>query len=472
MTQLNYNPLLDTDSYKLSHWPQYPQGMTSMCSYFESRGGEFDECTLVGTQYLIDKYLSQRFTLEDIDEAEAFAEAHGEPFNGTGFTNMWMVHKGYFPVRIRAVPEGTVVPTGNVLMTVESTDPEFCWVVNYLETMLSRLWYPSTVAMVSREMKKTIKHYLDLTSDTPEADLPFKLHDFGARGVSSRESAALGGLAHLYNFLGSDTIEGVRAANHYYDCPMAGFSIPATEHSTITSHGKVNEFFAYSEYVRKFLTQRKVPDGVPKLAACVIDSYDTFRATEFFCSDYMLPILKVCGGTLILRPDSGAPHIVLQKMLNIMKAKLGSEITVNSKGYRVLPPYLRLIQGDGIDHHSLGKILEALTDAGWSTTNITFGSGGGLLQKVNRDTQKFAFKCSSVTVDGVQRDVFKDPITDPGKKSKCGRLDLVKRNGQYQTISENLWVPGDLSELMTVYQNGPTTYRTNLADIRQRMALK
>lgn len=473
MNQLNYNPLLDTDSYKLSHWPQYPSGMTSMFSYLESRGGEFEESTLFGTQWLVQKYLSVPYTEADISEAYDFATAHGEPFNAMGFYNMFRKYGGYFPVRIRAVPEGTILPTGNVLMTVESTDPEFAWAVNYLETMLSRLWYPSTVAMQSREMRKTIKTFLDLTSDTPEADLPFKLHDFGARGVSCFEQGGIGGAAHLATgAMGSDTIEGVRVANHYYDCPMSGFSIPATEHSTITSHGKINEYYAMTRYVQKFLVERQVPAGVPKFAACVSDSYNVFDASRFWCSPVIRQTLKDSGGTLVIRPDSGEPCETLRKVFEVLEQELGSEITLNTKGYKVLPSYLRVIQGDGVDKDSLKEILGHLCwDLDWSATNIAFGSGGGLLQKVNRDTQKFAFKCSSVTVDGKERDVFKDPVTDPGKKSKRGLLDLIKRKGEFVTVDRRGLPADTLSELVTVYDNGPTEYRTNLAEVRSRMAL-
>ena len=471
MQQLNYNPLLDLDSYHLSQPDQYPSGMTSMMGYFESRGGEFEECTLLGMQYVRDRYLSQPFTRDDIDEAAEFSEAHGEPFNKQQHIDMLKKYGGYFPVRIRAVPEGTILPTGNVLFTVESTDPEFAWV--NLETRLTRLWYPSTVGIQSREMKKDIKHYLDLTSDTPEADLPFKLHDFGFRGVSSFESGGLGGFAHLCNFMGSDTIEGVRLANHIYDCPMAGCSIPATQHSTITSHGRANEYEAFTKYVQKYLVERQVPAGVPKLAACVSDSYNIYEACKFWCSPVMREMLRNSGGTLVIRPDSGDPLKVLPEVFGILEHELGAEVTVNQKGYKVLPSYLRVIQGDGIDRESLGNILAQLQHTGWSTTNIAFGSGGALLQKVNRDTQKFAYKCCSVTVNGQQRDVFKDPVTDHGKKSKSGRLDLIKwSNSGYRTINRNTWPHDCESALVTVYENGPTSYRTNLADIRSRMAIK
>lgn len=472
--QVHRNPWLLTDSYKGSHAGQYPPGMTSMFSYFESRGGEFENCTLLGTQALIAEHLAEPFTLSDVDEAAKFFEAHGVyGFPHKEARNLAFMGYGtsHFPVRIRAVPEGTIVPTGNALMTVESTGTS-PWVVNYLETLLSELWYPSTVGMISRHCKEVIKRYLDQTSDTPEADLPFKLHDFGFRGVSSVESAGLGGFAHLCNFLGSDTIQGVRVANFHYDCPMAGFSIPATEHSTVTSWGKINEYHMFAEYVRKFLVERQVPPGVPKLAACVSDSYDVFRACEYWTSPYIRNMLKSSGGTLIIRPDSGDPLFVLPKLFDILESQL-DDVTVNQKGYKVLPPYFRMIQGDGINRHTLEDILALVTTHGWSASNIAFGSGGGLLQSCNRDTQKFAFKCSSVTINGEERDVFKSPITDPGKRSKTGRLDLIKVKGEFRTVH---LAPGQLqhpdSVLVTVYNNGPTAYRTNMVEIRNRMEIK
>src|SRR5581483_2688541 len=199
---LKDNILLDTDSYKLSHWTQYPPNTTGMFSYLESRGGKYGQTVMFGLQPIL-KRLEQGFTLEDIDEADAFAKAHGEPFNKKGWEDMFFAHKGKFPVKIRAVAEGSVVPVSNCLMTVESTDKRFFWVVSYLETILMRVWYPITVATQSWTIKQIIKGYLDRTSDDPEAELPFKLHDFGSRGVSSYESAQIGGAAHLVNFMGS-----------------------------------------------------------------------------------------------------------------------------------------------------------------------------------------------------------------------------------------------------------------------------
>jgi nicotinamide phosphoribosyltransferase len=472
-TSLGYNICLDVDSYKLSHWPQYPEGTDYMMSYLEARGGEFEECTLFGLQYLLHEYLSKPVTKEHVVEASNFAGAHGEPFNYDGW--MYIVNKydGCLPVRIRAIPEGTIVPVKNAVLTIECFDKECFWIVSWLETMLTRLWYPSTIATCSRESKKILNYYLQLSSDTPEADIFFKLHDFGGRGVTCLEQSRLGGAAHLLSFMGSDTIEGIRMLNHFYDSPMAGFSIPASEHSTVSSWGRDGEKDFYRHYVKTFLTDRQLPPGIPKLAACVSDTYNIFETVKFWCSPEMREILKASGGTLVIRPDSGEPVETLEKIFDLLEECLGNEVTINYKGYKVLPSYLRVIQGDGIDRPMMGKILQNLVIIGhWSATNIAFGSGGGLLQKVNRDTQKWAFKCSAIRVNGELRRVFKDPITDPGKKSKSGLLDLVKVDGQYQTVEfDHPGQPLANSELVTVFDTGKILYHTTLEDCRKRMAI-
>src|SRR6478609_2378938 len=217
---LEFSNVDDTDSYKPSHFLLYPEDMNLMFSYMESRGGEFNTCTLFGLQVLIHRYLSKPFTQAQIDDMAVFCEAHGEPFNRKGFEFMLTKYHGHLPVRIRAIPEGLVIPTGLPVITVESMNETITpCMVNYIETQL-RVWGPSTIATTSREIKKIWKEFLDLSSDNPEAEIGFKHHDFGSRGVHAREQACMNGAAHLLSFLGSDTIVGIKTANYYYDCPM------------------------------------------------------------------------------------------------------------------------------------------------------------------------------------------------------------------------------------------------------------
>jgi nicotinamide phosphoribosyltransferase len=420
------NLILDTDSYKSSHWLQYPPNTTGMYSYFESRGGRYGSTLFFGLQYLLREYLSGVVvSMTDVDEAQTFFDAHGEPFNRAAWVHLVEKHGGRLPIRIRAVAEGCVVPTHNILMSAESTDPDLFWIVSWLETILVRLWYPITVATQSFYIKKDILDALTTSADDPLAELPFKLHDFGSRGVSSRESAGIGGMSHLVNFQGSDTIEGVRYANHYYDHPMAGFSIPAAEHSAITMWGRARELDAYRNMVKQFAKPGKT-------VACVSDSYDIYNVVESFWGDDLRDDVRDSGGTLVIRPDSGNPVEVILKCLEILERKIG--MSKNMKGYKILPKYYRLIQGDGVDPESIRNILFELHAHGYSASNLGFGMGGANLQKVNRDTQRFAFKCSEATVDGVSVKVFKDPATDNGKRSKAGRLSLVQDGGRLRTV--------------------------------------
>jgi len=376
-----------------------------------------------------------------------------------GWTRLLQKYAGCLPVRIKAVPEGTLVQNLNVLVTIENTDPEFPWLTNYLETLLMKVWYPTSVATLSREIKKIIKGFLERTGDP--SLLPFKLHDFGYRGVSSEETGAIGGAAHLINFLGTDTAAGiVMLQEHYYPKSMPAFSIPASEHSTITAWGKGNELAAY----RNMLTA--YPEG---LVACVSDSYNIYNACEKLWGELLKPDVVKRKGTLIIRPDSGDPINVLTRVFEILGEKFGYE--TNAKGYRVLPPYVRVIQGDGVNMFTIQNMLYQLAKFhGWSADNIAFGMGGALLQQLNRDTQRFAFKCSAAQVNGEWRPVFKDPITDPGKNSKQGRLSLVEpQPGEFQTL-ENVGNPtlvGD-DRLVTVFENGLIRKEYDLESIRQR----
>jgi nicotinamide phosphoribosyltransferase len=424
----DYNPILDVDSYKSSHSVQYPPGTVGLFNYLESRGGAYDRTVFYGLQYYLKKYLSTPVTRGHVEDAAEFFKKHGVPFNKEGWKGIVNDHGGYIPLRIRALPEGLVVPTHTPLLTCESTDPKYFWVVGWFETAILRaVWYPTTVATASYFVKQAIKKNLQETADDLSG-LPFKLHDFGARGVSSLESAAIGGSAHLVNFMGSDTISGILLANEYYGAEMAGFSIPAAEHSTITSWGKDHEADAYENMIAQF----SKPGSI---YAVVSDSYDINNAVEHIWGEQLRQKVIDGGGTLVIRPDSGDPVFMVNTIAHTLDRKFGSKL--NSKGYKVLNN-VRIIQGDGLNPPTIDAILKSLKVAGFSGDNVAFGMGGGLLQQVNRDTLRFAYKCSAVQVetnalarggpDREWRDVYKDPVSDPGKKSKRGRLDVIFKN--------------------------------------------
>jgi nicotinamide phosphoribosyltransferase len=460
------NLILNTDSYKPSHWKQYPAGATNQFSYIESRGGDHPATVVFGLQIFLKEVLVKPITQADIDEADAFIGTHIGPgiFNRVGWQHILDKYNGYMPVRICAVPEGSVIPTHNILVSVELTeeaekDGNLVWLVSYLETALLRaVWYGTTVATNSYAMKQTIKQYLKDTGD--ESLIPFKLHDFGARGVSSFESAGIAGAAHLVNFMGSDTITGIMTAQKYYNTnEMLAFSIPAAEHSTMTSWGgREGEVKAMANMVKQF----SKPGSI---YAVVSDSYDIYNAIITHWGTELHDQVVHSGGTLVVRPDSGDPVEVTLDCMKLLAEKFGTAF--NEKGYKVLHRAVRLIQGDGIDGPMIEKILANFKKHGYSADNIAFGCGGGLLQKVDRDTQKFAMKCSAMKVNGEWIDVFKDPVTDKVKKSKKGRLTLIKTSGdEIKTIREPAALAAAECMLVPVFENGKILKEYTFAEVR------
>jgi len=438
-----YNLCLLTDSYKLTHWKQYPPGTEYVYSYFESRGGEFPQTVFFGLQYIIKKYLQTPFI--NPKQARKFTQSHlsEDYFNYDGWEHIIDHHNCRLPVRIKAVPEGYVVPNGNVLITIENTDPECYWLTNYLETLLVQVWYGCTVATLSYYIKRLIRIYLEETG-SPEL-IDSRLHDFGFRGVSSVEYAGIGGAAHLLNFSGTDNLAGITLAYDFYNASvMPGISIPAAEHSTITAWGEERETEAMGYILDQF------PTGP---VSVVSDSWDIFRACNEIWGRELRQKVIDRPGTVVIRPDSGDPPEVVIRVLNILGYAFG--YTRNYKGYKVLHPKIRIIQGDGVDYQTIESVLSRMKYKQWSADNIVFGMGGALLQKLNRDTQKFAFKCSNITINGHDRPVSKNPITDKGKRSKAGKLKLVLENvahgSCYSTVP--LDCPGE-DHLLTVFENG------------------
>jgi nicotinamide phosphoribosyltransferase len=455
----NRNLVLQTDSYKFTHWKQYPPGTQFVYSYLESRGGMFHQTLFFGLQYYLSEYLSGSVVTEDdVREAREFVDQHIAPglFNLDGWMHIVREHGGKLPVVIKAVPEGSLVDVLNVLMTIENTDPACYWLPNYLETLLLKVWYPITVGTLSHAIRDVFLAALERSGDPGLID--FKLHDFGYRGVSSEETAGIGAAAHLINFKGTDTVAGIRFLQHYYDSKeMEGFSIPAAEHSTITSWGRENEVRAYDNMLTQF------PSG---LVAVVSDSYNVYEACEKLWGEVLRDKVLKREGTLVVRPDSGYPRDVVIKVLEILGDKFGYQ--TNPKGYRVLNPKVRVIQGDGVNYWTIQDTLTAMARAGWSADNITFGMGGALLQQLNRDTQKFAFKTSAVTINGEDRTVYKDPVEGHDKVSKRGRLALRRINGKWSTEVVNREKTDPQDVLKTVFKDGEMLVTQTAGEIRKR----
>lgn len=464
------NLVLATDSYKLNHWNQYPKGTEAVYSYFESRpGAQYDETVFFGLQSILKTYLSKPITSSDVEQAYALAKAHfGSEalFNMDGWLHILHDHKGWLPLRIKAVPEGTVVPVSNVLMTVENTCPKCYWLTNAMESILTHVWYPSTVATVSRGVKKMLASYLDRTADSRDG-LPFMLHDFGYRGASSHETAALGGAGHLVNFKGTDTLPAMILALNDYDADLASlaFSVPATEHSVMTATGRAGEMDVVHNLLNEY------PTGILSVVA---DSYDYYGFVEAACTTFKDRI-EARDGVFVIRPDSvtlqhPCPSDLVAWTLNRLWDGYGGTLT--SKSFKVLNPKVRVLWGDGIDPHGIEKICARAVAEGFSVENLVFGMGGGLLQKVNRDTQRFAFKSSAQKRRDGWHDVYKEPL-DSSKASKRGRLALVvsPTDGVLRTLNEGMLRDDTPDVLQVVYENGKILTDQTFEDIRQRAEL-
>jgi nicotinamide phosphoribosyltransferase len=456
------NIILATDSYKHSHFLQYPPEAARISAYLEARTNPFsNEVLFMGLQPFLIDMLGKPITAADILEADALCTAHGVPFNRTGWDAILNDHNGYLPIEISALPEGMIAPSSVPLAQVVNTDPRMPWLATFIETALLRaIWYPTTVGTLSWKCKRVIKAGLNKSSDDVAGQLPFKLHDFGARGVSSAESAALGGLAHLVNFMGTDTMEALVAAQRYYGATdMPGFSIPAAEHSTMTSWGRDREEAAYANMLDSFA-------GEGRIVAVVSDSYDLDKAVADIWGGSLKDKVLTRQGTLVVRPDSGDPVETPARTLKALWEKFGG--TTNSKGFRVLDPHVRVIQGDGMNIDSIALLVDRVIEEGFAIDNIAFGMGGGLLQHVNRDTLRFAMKANAMEdKNGKWHDVFKKPITDPGKGSKAGRQAVVSDGGNVIAVKfDDL---GDRENLLKpVWRDGGILVRHSLADLRER----
>lgn len=455
------NLILATDSYKQSHFRQYPPEARAISAYGEARPNPFsDEIVFFGLQPFLIDYLNRPIAQHDIEEAAEICAAHGVPFNREGWQAVLDDHGGYLPLEISALAEGTIAPSGVPLFQVVNTDDRMPWLTTFIETALLRsVWYPTTVATLSRKCAQIIGAGLTKSSDDPDAQLPFKLHDFGARGVSSGESAALGGMAHLVNFAGTDTLEGIMAARRYYRAHMPGFSIPAAEHSTMTSWGKDREEAAYANMLDAF-------DGEGALVAVVSDSYDLDNAVENIWGGSLKDVVLSRKGTLVVRPDSGDPVETPARTLAKLWDIFGG--TINAKGFRVLNDRVRVIQGDGMNVESIARLVDRVIADGFAVDNIAFGMGGGLLQSVTRDTLRFAMKANAMRdASGVWHDVSKDPATDPGKASKAGRQAVVVEDGRMVARRLDSVDAGE-DQLQSVWRNGELLRRFTFDEVRER----
>jgi nicotinamide phosphoribosyltransferase len=491
------NLVMMGDAYKYSHHKFYEDNTSKIYSYLESRGGKFSETVFFGLQYFLKTYLEGvAITQEDLEEAyEYLGTKYGvfgreDVFDKSKFQYIIDTYGGRLPISIKAVPEGTIIGTKNVLLTIENTDPECYWLTNFLETILLQVWYPITVATLSHEIKKIVYEYFDKTSNLPrevvDIVVEFVLNDFGFRGVSSVQSASIGGAAHLVSFMGSDnTVASQTICDIYNTDRVFGLSVPATEHSIMTMKGEAGEV----EMMKRTLL--KYPTGI---VACVSDSYNILRA----CSEYWGTELRdlvlsrpaEAGNQLVIRPDSGDPVDIIcghgRTELTDSEKRAGYpefytkglieclwEIfggTINDQGYKVLDPHIGAIYGDSITIARADEICARLEAKGFASTNVVLGIGSFTYQYNTRDTFGFAMKATYVEVNDEGREIFKDPITDDGtKKSATGLLHVTKANNEYMLVDKVSWAEEAGGELQSIYYDGEFENQTTLTEIKNRL---
>lgn len=453
----NRNVLASADGYKYSQYLQYPEGTTYVASYIEARAGaKHNRILWCGLQAFLKETMTVKITKRMVDKMAKIAKSAGAPFNYDGFMRIVNEFDGKWPLRIRALPEGAVVSPGTVLALVENTHPDFFWCTSFVETMLLRAaWYMTTVATVSKEIYDlclgTLIEFTDLEGEALEMVLKFMLNDFGGRGATGHEAAVLGGLGHLMTgFRGSDTTEASEGAELYYnhdieaDAPTK--TVPASEHSTAASEGVAGEHIFNSRMIKAF------GDGF--IFASVCDSFDHFKnVAENWLGKNRVEV-DAMNARLVIRPDSGDPVDMALATVELLDEKVGS--IPNSKGLKVLHPKFRVIYGDGIDYDTILNIFTVLIENGYSPENICFGMGGALLQKCDRDWERFAMKACELEVMGVKRAVGKRPKTDLSKSSKFGKYTPhINQDGDVISVEEFAPTKEGLVEVFpVVYENG------------------
>lgn len=463
---------IKSDSYKYTHNSVYRDDVTAMFAYGLPRATGVIT-TVFGLQQIILDFLSKPLNQEDVDIfAKLLAVHFGDEtvFNKPMWDKIVKECNGYIPVKIRALPEGIRVQGGITHYTVETDPkyPEFRQLASHVETILLHNWYPSTIATNSYQMMQSIKGLQAISSDVVSPG--FSVVDFGFRGVPTIENAGVGGLANALYFDASDNIEAVLFNSIvFYNGGVTSYSVRASEHVVQTMYGPTA--LDQADYIDRIID---VWCKEGKIASVVLDGYNLEREVNYVCK--RAPRIKESGARFVCRPDSGNPMVWIPILLKKLAAAFG--YIENSKGYKVLNN-VAVLWGDGIDANTMQDIGRLVTDLGYSIDCLVFGSGGGLLQKVSRDTFSWAQKgCAYCKTDNVWYPMSKDPITDPGKKSADGRRGVFvsKITGEVidvdidnQKIDSSEWI--DLLQDVYFYSPGmnePFIINENFDDIKER----
>ena len=482
-------PLVYTDFYKTDHRKQYPEGTELVYSNLTARGSRvegIDGVVVFGIQYFIKEYLIKQFNegFFNKPKSEVVRDYRRRLDNALGPDAVSMEHiealhdLGYLPIEIRALEEGTVCPMRIPMLTIVNTNPEFFWLTNFLETLLCNiLWGPMTSATTAHKYREILDKFAAETSDMPEF-VDWQGHDFSMRGLMGMEAVQMSGGGHLLSFTGTDTIAAIDFLEEYYnadsDKELIGGSVPATEHSVMCLGGTESEI----ETFRRLIT-KVYPAGVVSI---VSDTWDYWKViTEY------LPTLKEeilsRDGKVVIRPDSGDPVKIIcgydlpkDAAHGDFRAKGSIELlweifggTINSKGYKQLDPHIGLIYGESITLDRCTEINEKLKAKGFASTNVVYGIGSYTYQHVTRDTFGFAMKATFGVINGVAKNIWKDPVTDSGlKKSAKGLL----RVNEDLTLSEEVTLEqSETGLLKLVFRDGKLLRDFTLQEIRDKLKL-
>jgi nicotinamide phosphoribosyltransferase len=494
------NPLFLTDGYKTGHNKMYPEGTTLVYSNFTPRSNKYapkgcDEVVSFGQQMVM-KQIHEAFQRDFFSQPkdvvcgemkEELTMYLGMDYDVTHFEKLHDL--GYLPIEIKAISEGTMVPIKVPVLTIYNTHPDFYWLTNYLETILSNLlWKPMTSATIARQYRKVLTGWMEKTDPANAWFIDWQGHDFSMRGMDSAEAVISSGLGHLTAFSGTDSLPAIHGARKYYGAEgFVAASVPATEHSVMCAGGKEDEVDTFRRLLETY------PKGI---LSVVSDTWDLWKV----CTEHVVTLkeeILARDGKLVIRPDSGDPVDILCGDITIAVENGGIETpaskgviellwnvfggTINEQGYKVLDPHIGAIYGDSITIDRANEICTRLESKGFASTNVVLGIGSFTYQYNTRDTFGFAMKATYVEIKhpaesgspafGIEgREIFKDPITDDGtKKSATGLLCVEEHDGKIGLYDKVQWATEKTGLLQTIYMNGEFHNTTDLATIRQRV---
>lgn len=490
---MKVNPLTCIDFYKTDHRRQYPEGTTEVYSNFTPRSSHLagvlketydNRVVFFGLQYFIQDFLintwSEQFFSQDKESVVTAYKRRMDYSLGKhtiDVAHIEALHElGYLPIRIKALPEGMRVPIGVPVLTIVNTHPDFFWLTNYLESVLScYLWKPITSATIAYEYKRLLTDYATKTGSSLDF-VKFQGHDFSFRGMSGIQDAVLNGAAHLTCFCGTDSVAAIDLLETYYGAnaeqELIGSSVPATEHSVMcmgTCEGELETF--------RRLIQDLYPDGIVSI---VSDTWDFWKVLTEYTVILKNAILNR-DGKVIIRPDSGDPVKIVagdpeapegspeQKgAIECLWDVFGGTIT--KTGYKLLDPHIGLIYGDSLTLERAEKILRQLEAKGFASGNMVFGIGSFTYQYVTRDSFGFAMKATSGLVNGERRDIFKAPKTDTGAKKSAKGLLRVEQEGNSLVLYDRQSEAEETQGLLQcVFLDGQLMKQITLSEIRERL---